>query len=364
MAYVNINAQEARRFCEALFQSYGFSAQESETITDVLLLADLYGIESHGVQRLIRYAKAIQEGSIKTDATIRTVYETPCSAVWDAPCTMGQIAAKKGMETAIAKAKSCGFGTVAVRGSNHLGIAGYYTKMAAEQDMLGICMTNTEAIAIPTGGRKAMLGTSPIAVCMPADPVPFWYDAATTVITRGKLEVYQKAGKPLPSGWTADEKGLDCTDAGHIIENICNKAGGGIFPLGGPCELTGSHKGYGLGIVVELFTSIFSGGTTSPHIQHSGNADTSFSFFALDYGMFGDKAQMKARMSTLLQELRDSPKAENCTRIYTHGEKELENQQYFLKHGIPVNQKTLQEMREIGRSLGLNLDEYIKEIRL
>lgn len=360
MAYLHISPKEAGAFCEEVFSKYGFSRQESHDITDVLLTADLYGIESHGIQRLVRYVQAIEEGSIDPHADVTVVFETGLSAVWDAYRTMGQTVARRGMETAIEKAKRSGFGMVTVRGSNHFGIAGYYSSMAAKEDMIGMCMTNTEAIAIPTGGKKAMLGTSPIAVCMPADPVPFWYDAATTVVTRGKLEVYNKLEKPLPSGWASDENGMDCTDAGRVIGNITAKAGGGIFPLGGSDILTGSHKGYGQGIIVELFTAILSGGTTSPYIKKSGNADTSFCFCAIDYGMFGPKEEIRARMSSLLQDLRESPKATGVDRIYTHGEIEAENAVQLEKEGIPVNPRTLEEMRSIGQKLGVNLDDYIK----
>ena len=136
--------------------------------------------------------------------------------------------------------------------------------------------------------------------------------------------------------------------------------GGGIFPLGGASEITGSHKGYGLGVIVEIFTSIFSGGTTSPHVKNSGNADTSFCFWAIDYGIFGDKKEIKARMSKLLQELRESPKADGHDRIYTHGEKEMESQADKLKNGIPVNDKTVAEMKAIGQQLGLDFDGYFK----
>ena len=257
------------------------------------------------------------------------------------------------MAAAIEKAKAHGFGIVTVRGSNHYGIAGYYTRMALQADMIGLCMTNTEAIAIPTHGKKAMLGTNPIAVAMPADPVDFWYDAATTVVPRGKLEVYNKAEKPLPSGWAADENGLDCSDGGRVLKNIIAKAGGGIFPLGGFSEETGSHKGYGLGIIVEMMTAVLAGGTTSPNVKRSGNADTSFTFAALDYGLFGDKREIKARMSALLKELRESPLADGQQRIYTHGEKELENARRNERECIPVNGKTLAEMREIARELGI-----------
>ena len=361
MAYTNLKVSSVRRYCEDIFVRRGFSEKDSRDIVDVLLTADLYGIESHGIQRLIRYHKAIEEGSIVVDVTPTTVFETPISAVIDAPRSMGQIVAKKGMELAIAKAKEHGIGAVVVRGSNHYGIAGYYTKMAAAQDLLGMCMTNTEAIAIPTGGKKAMLGTSPIAVCMPADPTDFWYDVATTVVTRGKVEVYNKKEKSLPQGWAADENGADCDDAARVLGNIIGKRGGGIFPLGGWSEETGSHKGYGLGIIVEMFTSIFAGGTTSPHVKNSGNADTSFCFWAIDYGMFGDKKEIKARMSQLLRELRESPKADGCDRIYTHGEKEIESMAEKLQIGIPANEKTIAELKEIGRTVGLNYEDYFAE---
>ena len=152
----------------------------------------------------------------------------------------------------------------------------------------------------------------------------------------------------MPLGWAADENGNPCSQAQKVLENIIGKKGGGIFPLGGSEEMTGSHKGYGLGIIVELFTSIFAGGTTSPHVRNSGNADTSFCFWAVDYGIFGDKAEIRRRMSTLLQELRDSPKAEGHDRIYTHGEKEAESKARIQAEGVPVNVKTLSEMRLIA----------------
>lgn len=360
MAYINIDVNTTRKYCEDIFRNVGFTEQESADIVDVLLAADLFGIESHGIQRLIRYHLAIEEGSILTDVEPEVVFQSPISVVFDAPKSMGQVVAKKGMNMAIDMAKKHGIGAVCVRGSNHYGIAGYYTMMAAKEDLLGISMTNTEAIAIPTYGKKAMLGTSPIAVCMPADPVDFWYDAATTVITRGKLEVYRKKELPLPQGWVADENGMDCNDADRVLKNIIGKLGGGIFPLGGWDTSTGSHKGYGLGIIVELFTAIFAGGTTSPHVRNSGNADTSFCLWAIDYGIFGNKAEIKDRMSTLLRELRESPKADGRDRIYTHGEIEMESMQEKLKTGIPVNEKTLEELKMIGKKNGLNFNDYFK----
>lgn len=358
MEYKRLPVDNVRRYCEDIFEKRGFTKEEARDITDVLLTADLYGIESHGIHRLIRYHDCIEEGSIDTKMVPKLVFETPVSAVFDVHKAMGQVVAKMGMNLAIEKAKKCGIGIVTMRGASHYGIAGYYSKMAAKQDMIGICMTNTEAIAIPTFGKKAMLGTSPIALCMPAEPYDFWYDVSTTVVTRGKVEVYGKKEAPLPEGWAADETGAACDDAPRVLKNIIGKLGGGIFPLGGSDEISGSHKGYGLGIIVELFTAILAGGTTSPHVKNGGNADCSFCFMAIDYGMFGDKKEIKDNMSTLLRELRESPKADGHDRIYTHGEKEMESMQDKLANGIPLNDKTLEELRFIGKTVGLDYDNY------
>lgn len=347
--YLQMETDTMRCFCEKLFASYGFTPQQSEVITDVLLRADLYGIESHGVQRLVRYHKEIGAGVVDVAAEPQLVHETPVSAVMDAGRAMGQLAGLQAMRLAIQKAKQNGIGMVAMRNSNHYGIAGYYTGMAVEADLLGICMTNTEAILVPTNGKKAMLGTNPIAVAMPAEPVPFSFDAATTVVPRGKIEVYEKKGEPLPEQWALDAAGQPTTDATGLLYNLTNKLNGGIAPLGGIGELFGGHKGYGLATIVDIFTGILSGGLTSNYLNlQPGRTDICHFFAAMDYGLFGDKAEMKQRLSTFLRELRDSPKAEGESRIYTAGEKEAQNCVARRDGCIPVNEKTLAEMKDIA----------------
>jgi LDH2 family malate/lactate/ureidoglycolate dehydrogenase len=349
-----------RRFCEDVYRKHGFSDEESKGITDVLITADLYGIESHGVQRMIRYHNSLVKNLVFPDAKPEIVFETPVSAVIDGKRTMGQLTARYAMNLAIKKAKEHGFGAATVRNCNHYGIAGYYARMAADEGMIGFSSTNTEAIAIPTNGKKAMLGTSPLAVCMPADPYYFWFDAATTVVPRGKIEIYNKRNEPLYDGWAADETGQSCTDAQKVLDNINAKKFGGIFPIGGYSTYTGSHKGYGFGIIAELFTGIISGGHTSPHVENGGMGDTSFGFMALDYGMFGDKQEIRDRMSRLLQELRESPKADGQERVYTPGEKEMESMKEKSAAGIPVNDKTLGELKMIGEYVGLNIGNYME----
>jgi LDH2 family malate/lactate/ureidoglycolate dehydrogenase len=352
--YKQVDTKKARDFCCALFRAYGFSAQDCETICDVLLRADLYGIESHGVQRLVRYNDEITSGQVDVKAKIEIAHETAISAVIEANKAMGQLTSVSALKMAIEKARNAGCGMVTVRNSNHYGIASYYTEMAAAQDMIGISMTNTEAICVPTFGSQAMTGTNALALAMPADPFTFSYDASTTVVPRGTLEVYRKNNMPLPEHWALDRDGKPCTDAAAVIDNIIAKAGGGINPLGGMGAINGGHKGYGLSIIVDLFSAVISGGLTSNYVNRKpGHTGICHYFMAIDYGIFGDKAAIKKGMSKFLQELRDSKKAEGQSRIYTHGEKEKEMMEQRIDGQIHVNKKTFDEMKNIAEKLGV-----------
>lgn len=362
MQYHHVNYEKLVRFCIESFKGYGFNEDQAKQITDVLLEADLSGIESHGVQRMIRYHKEITSGMVKIDAKPEVVFETPLSAVVEGNDCMGQTLGVWAMQMAIDKAKKSGFGIVTVRNSNHYGVAGYYSRMAADQGLIGMSMTNTEAIMVPTFGKQAMLGTNPIAFAMPANPVNFSFDAATTVVPRGKLEVYVKRGNGLPLGWALDENGQDSDDADRVLKNIIAKTGGGILPLGGSGEMTSGYKGYGFAMLCEIFTAIFASGTTSNYIYKTpGRSNIAQCFIAMDHGMFGDKAAIEANLSKYLQEVRDSAKADGQKRIYIHGEKEYEARAGVLENGVYLNDKTYAEMQMIAEYTGSTafLPEYL-----
>ena len=361
--YIRYSYKELERFCNDCFEKFGFTKDESKIISDVLLLSDLFGIESHGMQRLARYHKGIEKGLIKVNAKPEIVYETPVSAVIEGNDGMGQLIAHKAMTLAIEKAKTTGMAIVTVRNSNHFGIAGYYAKMACDAGLLGMAMTNSEAIMVPTFGRLAMLGSNPIAVAMPADPYDFFFDASTTVVTRGKLEIYNKLGKPLPEGWALDKDGKGSSDAKDVLANIVAKRGGGIMPLGGETEQLGGHKGYGYGMFCEIFSSILSMGITSNHTHTNGKGGTCHGFMAVDPKIFGDADAIKEHLSTFLRELRESPKAEGATRIYTHGEKEIIAKADRMANGIDVNINTVAEMFEMCKYVGLNPVDYLGDVK-
>lgn len=364
MAYSKVKYEDIKKLCNLVFKRFGFNEKESETITDVLLLSDLYGIESHGIQRLVKYYSEIKGGLININSEIKVVKETPVSAVLDAQAGMGQLIGEKAMNMAIEKAETSGIGMVVVRNSNHYGIAGYYAKMAEKKGLLGISMTNSPAVIVPTFGREAMLGTNPIAISMPAEPYPFLLDMSTSVVTRGKIEVYNKRQEPLPLGLGLNSEGEDTTDPGDILYNVPRKLGGGLLPLGGSKELTGGHKGYGFALAVEMFTAILSGGFTGNyvHLDGSDGSGTCHSFFAVDYGIFGDKKSIEDSFSKYLNELRDSKKAKGAVRIYTHGEKEIEAYNNKMKNGVPMNDITLKEINDICEYFDIQMSDYISKI--
>ena len=234
--------------------------------------------------------------------------------------------------------------------------------MAADQGLLGISMTNTEALVVPTFGKQPMMGTNPIAVSMPGTPHPFHLDMATSVVPAGKMEVYAKAGKTLPGDWLMNSDGSPSYDPNDFLRIRATKSLGGIFPVGGEGETNSGHKGYGLSLLVELFCGILSGGRTSNEVRLVPNVDKVCHFFmAVDYSIFGDKEQMEKRFSQYLEDIRNSALADGQTRIYTHGDKAYAHMARVAEEGVKVNDKTYDEIVKICQDLGIDPAEYLIE---
>ncbi|MDY0236284.1 MAG: Ldh family oxidoreductase [Gudongella sp.] len=358
MTYYRVDFKELKEFCELSFIKRGFSEHDSRIISDVILLSDLYGIESHGLQRLKMYHSDIKSGMVNRGSESEIIFETPVSGVIDAHFCSGHLAAHRGMSLAIEKAKKTGIGIITVKNSNHFGIAGYYSKMACDRGLLGISFTNSGGLMVPTNGIIPMIGSNPIACAMPAEPYDFLFDASTTVVTLGKLEIYKKLDKPLPNGWAIDPRGNASSDATAIIENINSENGGGILPLGGDTENLGGHKGYGFGMITEIFTSIISLGMTSNYCLKDNIDGCCHGFIAIDPNIFGGAKEIKDHLSKFLQELRESPKAQNQGRIYTHGEKEIEAMEDRLANGIMINENTMSELYELCTELNIDFKVY------
>src|SRR5256712_12383586 len=216
-----VQEKPLRRFCEQVLAKLGVPAEDARVTTDVLVLADLRGIDSHGVARLGRYVNGLKQGTMKATDQSRILREAKATALVDGGQSLGQVVGKKAMDLAIQKARDTSVGVVAVRNSNHYGIAGYYALMALEHNLIGVSMTNAGPLVVPTFGRTSILGTNPISLAAPAmKEKAFVLDMATSTVPRGKVEVYNRLGQPMPHGWAVDETGRSSTDPAHGQDRI------------------------------------------------------------------------------------------------------------------------------------------------
>jgi LDH2 family malate/lactate/ureidoglycolate dehydrogenase len=247
-------------FTEQVFLKIGCSPEHAKLATETLISADLRGIDSHGVARLSGYIRLWEAKRINAIPDIKVIHETPSTAVVDGDSGLGLVVGNYAMDVAIKKAEAVGTGWVSVCNSNHFGIAAHHAMMALEKDMIGIVMTNASALVAPTFSRERMLGTNPICVAVPAgSEPPFVADLATTTAANGKLEILQRTGKDAPLGWIQDSMGQPVSDS-HALKN-----GGALLPLGGDRE-HGSHKGYALGAIVDIFSGVLSGANFGPWV--------------------------------------------------------------------------------------------------
>src|SRR5256712_7873892 len=351
--HVTVDERELKEFCEQVFMRLGVPPKDAKTTSGVLVLAGLRGIESHGVARLPRYVNGIKAGYIKPIERSRVVKETKTTALIDGEQSLGQVVSRKGMEFAIRKAKETSVGIVTVRNSNHYGIAGYYSLMALEHDLIGVSMTNAAPLVVPTFGRSAVLGTNPISVAAPAlQEKPFVLDMATSVVPRGKLEVLDRKGLPMPPGWAVDETGRGSTDAKRGLNAMSKRLGGGILPLGGEGEEHSGHKGYGLALMVDVFSGVLSGAATGLKVNaDEQRPDVGHFFMALDPAAFRPLDEFKRDMDKLARGLKDSPKAQGQARIYVHGEKSFARTERLRREGVPLDPTVVDAIQKTGSEL-------------
>ena len=235
--------------------------------------------------------------------------------------------------------------------------------MALEHDCIGLAMTNANAFVVPTFGRNALLSTNAIALAAPADRErPFVLDMSTTAAAYGKLEIYDRLEKPIPLGWATDEHGAATDDPHRVLENLSRRAGGGLLPLGGEGELLGGHKGYGLGLMVNILCGLLAGAAyadlaypkTPDGKPLPANIGHFFGAWCID--AFRPVQEFRAAMDDLQRRLKNAPKAEGHDRIYIHGEKEYENAERHLQEGIPLDRKLVTDLQALARELKIESD--------
>ncbi|MEN4042772.1 MAG: Ldh family oxidoreductase [Anaerolineaceae bacterium] len=348
-------AEDVRNFVERFFVKLNVPPAHARIAADVLISADLRGVDSHGIIRLnTYYGTRLRQGLIDPTSPVSVVTETGTTLALDGGNGLGQVVAHHAMVRCIEKARQSGIAMVTVRNSNHYGIAGYYAMMALPHDMIGISFTNSQPLVAPTYGRTPFLGTNPIAVAIPAgEELPYVLDMATSIVPIGRVTVHRDAGIPIPAGWGMDKEGQITTDPQDVLN------GGALMPLGGPDFLRG-YKGYGLSLLVDLFSGILSGAAYGPHVGKPGNArntaDVGHFFAALRVDAFRPVAEFKTSMDSYIRELKAAPKAAGQNRIYIHGEKEFERAQRYARQGLPIMAATVEKLIRVGEEVAVPFD--------
>lgn len=350
--------KELTDFTHNVFLAIGCSEADASLATDVLLKADLRGIDSHGVARLIGYVRLWEAGRINPTPNIKIVHETPSTAVVDGDAGLGLVVAPKAMEIAMKKAEEVGTGWVSVKNSNHFGIAGYHAMMALEKDMVGMAMTNASPLVAPTFAKERMLGTNPIAVAIPSDKQPpFVADLATTTAANGKLEILQRKDQDAPLGWVQDKEGNSTTNAHEL------KEGGALLPLGGDRE-HGSHKGYALGSIVDIFSAVFSGANYGPWAppfvsflplsENPVGEGLGHFLGAMRIDAFRPADEFKGHMDNWITRFRNTEPVKG-KKVLIPGDPEREMEIQRADEGIPLNKNVVNDLMEVGNKLGVKL---------
>ena len=357
-----VDNKKLSTFTKNVFKTFKVPDEDAHICADNLVLADLRGIPSHGVARLKRYVDGMLTGVIFPSTKPEIINDTPSAATVDGNGGLGQVVGYFSTNLAIDKAKKTGIGIVTVRNSNHYGIAGYYSQMVLNEGMIGVSLTNTAPLVVPTFGREMMFGTNAMSFAAPAKRNrPFFLDMATSVVPRGKLEVFDRAEKDMPEGWAVDSNGEVATNASKVLKNMLKRLGGGILPLGGEGEVFSGHKGYGLAIIIDILCGVLSGGAYADivNMKKDGKpapANVSHFFMALKIENFIDMDTFTTKMDDLIDRLKNSAKAKNQERIFIHGEKEYEMYDKHIKEGIPIQEKVYNTLKVIAQDRQVDFD--------
>ncbi|MBE0697551.1 MAG: Ldh family oxidoreductase [Anaerolineaceae bacterium] len=355
-----------RDFSTRVLLKAGASAEDAAIAADVLLAADMRGVESHGIIRLFPYYyQRLKDGLVNPAPSMRTISETAAALALDADNGLGQPSGYRAMQRCIAKAQESGLAVVTVRNSNHYGIAGYYAMLALSHNMIGLSFTNAGSLVAPTYGRTAVLGTNPIAVAAPSgEERPYVLDMATSIVPLGKITVFQRAGLEIPHGWGIDGAGQVTTDPQKVFP------GGALLPLGGTPEMRG-YKGYGLALLVEILCGILAGAAFGTNVDPDEKrlvSNIGHCFMAIQIDAFRPLFDYQRDMDALIRQLKDAPKAAGQERIYIHGEKEFERTERSLREGVPILAGVVRSLVSEGEAAGVpfNLDPLgeIEEIEI
>ncbi len=336
-----------RGWTQEVFQKVGVSRDDAVLLTDSLIEANLRGVDTHGITRMLCvYVERIQKGVMSAKSNLTVVREKASTALIDCHNSIGQVGAARAMRMAIEKARQTGVAFTAIAHSNHYGAAAYWAMMALPNGMIGFASTNAPAVVAPTGGSTALFGTNPICITIPADgELPVVLDMATTVVARGRINLYAKQNKPLEPGWAVDECGVPTTDPHAALKGL-------LAPIGG-------YKGYGIMLAIDLICGVLTGSNYGAHFpgfladNMIDPTDVGSVFAAVNIESFMDLPEFTAAIDKAVREIKTSTRVDGVKRIYIPGEIEFEMKAQRLAHGIPIPEEVVKDFIGLGRKLAI-----------
>jgi LDH2 family malate/lactate/ureidoglycolate dehydrogenase len=345
-------ADRAQGLCEAVFRHLGFSEREVEDCTRAIMFATLRGLDSHGIVSILPgVSLSVHRGQTEPNAQIITLSESQVTASYKGNRAAGPVIAAHAMRAAIDRAKVHGIGVVTTVHCAHFGAASAYAAMALPESMFGLVMCNAAPAVAPFGGASRLHGTNPIAYAAPGKELPpIVLDIATSMVASGQLMKASRRGQTIPLGWAVDEHGKGTTDPAAALK-------GALLPFGG-------HKGYGIGILVDLLTGALAGSTLGLGVQQS-NPDPdvggqAFFFLAINPDFFSSKATFAEKVDQLTRDAKSAKTAEGFSEILLPGELEWREEQRRTKDGIPFYDGDWQALQKNLEAAGLPTDLVAK----
>lgn len=348
MTQIRISLAVLEDITARIFSKLGFSPTASYTIAQSLVNADLRGVHSHGVMLVPIYVERIQRGLVGHHEVGEVVIDKDVVVVLDGHHGMGQLIGQQAMHLAIEKAKNYGIGAVGVYHSHHFGAAAFYALMAVKAECIGIATSNSTPLMPAPGGAQAVVGTTPIAIAVPAGyEQPLVLDMALSQVAQGKIRYAARAHQPIPPNWATDDRGVPTTDPETALKGF-------LLPVGGP-------KGFGLALMVDVLSGILLGGAWGPRVRSiyrdlENSNDCGHFFIAIHIPHFGTANTFAREVETMIQTIQESRRAPGTERLFVPGEIEWNNAACYSRDGIPIEPQVLADLKLTAEKLKVPVD--------
>lgn len=347
---MNLNAEALKTFVADVMQKHGLPNEDSKIVAESLVIANLRGVDSHGVTRLPIYVQRLQSGAVNPKPDVSIVEESDATLLIDGDDGMGQVVGKRALQLGMKKAKGSGGVYVGVKHSTHFGTGAYFVEQGVKQDFITYAMSNAPSTMAPWGGKTPYLGTNPYAFGIPADQYdPIILDMATSVVARGKIILADRKGEDIPLGWAIDREGKPTTNAKEALE-------GTVLPFAGP-------KGYAISLMIDVLSGVLTGAGFGTHINNIyGDFDkpqnVGHFFQLIDINRFMSGDVFKQRVDQMILEMKSIPRAEGVEEIFVPGEIENKIHRDRLENGIQLPTEVYEDISNVGREVGIKLEDY------